>query len=1135
MNYTLKLGMPNLRLPQRLILIMKLTTFILIASLIQVSAAGFAQKITLHEKGTSLKNVFLKLRGQTGYDFICDSKVIEGKEVTINLQNVDLEEALDAVFKSQDLDYSIKDKFVLVTNKVPSVMEKLRDMVRSAITVNAITGTVTDSLGLPLSGASVIMKGKKTYQMLTDNYGSFQFANVMGGEYKLSVTYIGYNKLEKIIQAGEVIEDLRLVLHQATSKLDQVQVIAYGKNTKRFSVGSVATVTAEEIEKQPVTNVLLALQGQVPGLAITPSNGAPGSAVQVQIRGQNSLSVTPGLTQYDQPMFIIDGVPFAPKNENINHLSSFGGGYPYAKYSGMSPFNSINPADIESITFLKDADATSIYGTQGAKGVVLITTKKGKSGDLNLDLTANTGVNIPTRAVEMMNTQQYLTMRREALANDGISLATASPSNYPDLLLFDQNKYIDWFKAYTGKSSRNTDVHASVSGGSPHTNFIVSTGATHASYNFPGDFADNRFTLHTGFHHSTLSNRVSIDFGTDYGYDHNRSAAQPTLGSAISLPPNLPDMIDATGNLVWNYKGADLSGYQKNGFLQQPSNLQTYNLNNSLRVAYRILTGLNFTTNIGYSRYTTTEAQAFPKASQSPDEAVSYASFANGVLQSINIEPQLDYSRTFGKGVFTALIGGTYKKSTGSSTQQNGYDYADDASLGSISSASSITASDASSIYRYVGVYGRLGYLYDQKYILSITGRRDGSSNFGPGRQFGNFGSLGLGWIFSAEDAFKSALPFISYGKLSGNYGTSGSDGVAPYQYQAFWQPTSNANPFQGIRPYNPGNLYNPDYSWDLKKSLNIAFDLGFLNDNLLMNVTWYQNRTGNQLTNYTLPSQSGFNAVLQNFDATVQNRGWEVTLTANPIHKKDIKWSANFNVSANRNKLLAFPGLESSSYASYYAVGKSTSVIYGFKYKGVNPTTGVFEFYKADGTVTSSPNDVPLAMGGDRQEILDPKPTIGGLGNTITYKGLSLYFFFQFAKQDGLNYLGNIYSNSSPGGMVNQPVELLDRWQKPGDLANIQRLTSGYSAASTAAYYFTRSSGAYSDASYIRLKTVSLSYGLPSSFIKKLGIGSCRFYVNAQNLLTITGYKVGDPEQPAGLFLFPLQRTIVSGLSFNL
>jgi hypothetical protein len=332
-------------------------------------------------------------------------------------------------------------------------------------------------------------------------------------------------------------------------------------------------------------------------------------------------------------------------------------------------------------------------------------------------------------------------------------------------------------------------------------------------------------------------------------------------------------------------------------------------------------------------------------------------------------------------------------------------------------------------------------------------------------------------------------------------------------------------------------NLYNPDYSWATKKSWNVALDLGFWNNRLLMNATWYQNRVGNQLTEYTLPSQTGFTSVLENFAATVQNRGLEYTLTSTNISGTDFKWTTSFTISGNRNKLIAFPGLATSSYASLYTIGRSVNEVLGFRYKDVNPQTGVFEFYTAKGAATYNPNFGPASQGGDFEPIadLDPQYT-GTLGNTFTYKKLSLFFIFQFMDQTGPNYLYSIYSlGYKPGGFSNEPVAVLSRWQKPGDITNVEQATTSYfSAASSAANYFPYSSGAYSNASYIRLKTLALSYTLPASLLKKMDMKSARLYINAQNVLLITRYKVGDPELPGQLFALPLQRTIVGGLTVN-
>jgi hypothetical protein len=402
---------------------------------------------------------------------------------------------------------------------------------------------------------------------------------------------------------------------------------------------------------------------------------------------------------------------------------------------------------------------------------------------------------------------------------------------------------------------------------------------------------------------------LNVDFGADISYDQNNipgyGGAQRTL-----LAPNLPDLMDAQGNLLWSYKGVDLTKYQFYGYLKTFSDMHNYNFNNTLRVSYKVLPGLVISANMGYSRNTTSEHSENPDAAQNPANASATASFATNNFQTIIVEPQIEYNHTWGKGVLDALVGGTYKKNIANSTDMQGVGYANDNFLGSINGASTVYTSDGSDIYKYSAGFARLKYVYDQKYIISLTGRRDGSSNFGPGKQFGNFGSAGLGWIFSEESLFKTILPFISYGKLSANYGTSGSDGIQSYQYQSFWQPLGSVSPFQGIKPDVPVNLFNPDYSWALKKSLNTALDLGFFHDRILLNATYYRDREGNQLIAYPLPNQVGLTSVIENLPATIQNSGWEFNLTSNNIKTDKFKWTTTFNISFNRNKLLAFPTL---------------------------------------------------------------------------------------------------------------------------------------------------------------------------------------------------------------------------------
>jgi TonB-linked SusC/RagA family outer membrane protein len=1121
--------------------IMKLTAILLLFGGLSVSAATRAQQITLSEKDASLEKVFKEVERQSGYVFFFDNTWLDkARPVTLQVRDMPLSSALDLCFRDQPLTYSIVGRNIVVR-----LRENERDMLpaNAADTLVVISGRVVDSAYMPLQGASILVSGKDKGGTQTDANGNFSF-RTNSAHPVLVVSYLGFATRE--VRWPEGIKTITIRLHPSSDPLDAVQVIAYGTNTRRFSVGSISTVTSEDIEKQPVNNVLLALEGLVPGLAVTPSSGAPGASVQLQIRGQNTLQGASPLptgalppATYDQPLFIVDGVPMAAQNNNLNQLTSILSGQT-STTAGLSPFNGISPQDIESISVLKDADATSIYGSQGANGVILITTKKGKPGKTQFNVSVNSGPNKITRHTQMMNTPEYLALRHEAIQNDGTSAPT-DPGSYPDLSIFDTTRSHNWFNDFFGGTANTTDLHAQLSGGNNTTTFLLSVGYSHQVFNTPGGFSQDGLFYHSSFHYNSQDHRLNIDVTGDVSYTTNDNSGSPGVTSAFLLPPDLPALLDPKGNLVWNYKGSDISEYQQYAFIKQKYQAGSYLFNNSLTVGYKLLPGLNIRAVLGYNDSRTAETSINPLSAQNPNTgyAQNSAIFTNGAFQTIDAEPQVDYNLTAGKGRLSAIVGGEYKSATNSTNYLEGINYPTDALLTSIAGASYVYGSTGSTIYKYAAGFGRIQYIYNQKYILSLTGRRDGSSKFGPGRQFGDFGSAGAGYIFSEEPSFKKTLPFISYGKLAGNYGTSGGDGVQPYQYLSLWEPIQNTPTFEGIASYKPLNLYNPNFSWDTKRSLNISLDLGFLHDRLLINAAWYLSRCGNQLTGAALPAQTGFGQVLENFPANVQNTGLEFAITSKNITSKNFSWSTSLIISGNRNKLISFPDLNTSPYASTYTIGKPVTELHGYKFAGLNDTTGLYQFYNAAGKIPSDPGALvgtPSTQGGDIVPIGDLTPDYSGsLANTITYKGFSLSFNFQFSKGKGYNYLNSLYANSAfPGEEFNMPEIVQNRWRKPGDHAPIQRASAGYSEASFTASYFARSDGGIGDASYIRLKNVALSYSLPSGFLRRIGVKGLNLYLRGENLLTFTGYKVGDPEMQS-LFNFPLQRIVLGGLSINL
>jgi TonB-linked SusC/RagA family outer membrane protein len=1171
-NYLEKIN-PVIR--RRIIMRINFTTLILIAGMLHVSASSIAQKINLSEKNAPLIKVFDKIRSQTGYDFLVSTSMLkDAKPVNINVRNAELQDVLTKIFNYQNLNFKITDKSVVVFKKeMPAGTSAANKAYTTDMGISFRGQVVNAQTKEVLPGVSISVLGSKI-GTASDNDGYFTLKGVTETSIFI-IQSIGFNKTEIPFAAIENIAGqetlliggtkvsnfdkgyLRFELSPATTTLDETQIIAYGKTSQRYNTGSVATISSVEIEQQPVTNVLQALEGRVPGLTITQTNGAPGAATLTQIRGQNSLSNNPTLpgalqaSSFNQPLYIIDGVPIATQNTNTTTPSLAGApGAGYFRYfGGLSPLNSINPNDIESISVLKDADATSIYGSQGSNGVILITTKKGKSGKEQFDISLNSGPTSASRTAEMMNTAQYLAMRNEADKNGD---HTANITQDPDLTLYDQLKYTDWVKQFYGGTGHHTDLHLSLSGGSENTNYLISGGETHETYDFPGDFADNRLSLHTSFSHKSSDKKFTVDFGTDYSYDYNNSTGSLNAGSAFTLAPNTPNLTDGNGNLIWDYKGYSFDNLPQGGtnpsaYLQQLANTGTSNLNTHMQLAYQLLPSLKLAVNAGYNRITIENFSGTPIASENPaDGYLGTAGFGNNYTETINIEPQLNFSKTIGKGSLNILVGGTYRKNRGEGTSIFGYNYSNDALLHSISGAGGISASDNDAIYKYIAGFARINYVWDGKYILNLTGNRNGSSNFGPEKRFGNFGSAGAGWILTEERFLQKLLPFLSFAKISGNYGTSGSDGIQPYQYQPNWQPVSTFGGYQGVIGYNPVNPLNPTYAWSVDKKFNESLELGFLKNRLYLNFTAYQNKSSDQLVDYTEPITTGFSSITANAPYTVENKGTEISITSKNIVGKDFQWSSSFNISHNANKITKFPDLASSPYANQYVLGRSTSSIPLIPFVGVDPATGLFQYRKADGTVAYNPNNTSgfNNVGGDETKLIDLAPKyIGGLNNTFVYKGFSLSVFFQFSKQMGQNYLYPVYSAAYGGipgvALVNEPAALLSRWQKPGDISQIQRLTAGrYSTldrqAITAANVFDNSTGAYSDASYIRLKNVSFAYSLPKSALKKLFIQGCTFYINAQNLFLITGYKVGDPETQS-IYSIPPQRTIVAGLNLDI
>lgn len=607
-------------------LIVHLTTILLTTMFLQTSAAN-SQTITLSMKNAPLEKVFAEIQKQTGYNFVYRWEVLENsKKIDLSVVNSNIREVLEICLKEQPLIYKIVDRTIIIN-------EKTQKQTPENITV---TGLVTDKMNTPLQGATVKVKDGNT-TTITNESGEFVIKNIDSYS-TLEITYAGYEK-QQIELNGRRLVSVKMDIRA----LDETIVKGYYNTTRRLNTGTVTKVSGEELRSQPVSNPIAALQGRVPGLLITQVNGLPGSNFSILLRGKNSIQ------SGSDPLFIIDGVPFSS-----TALTQLNG-----SLNSNNPFNTINPDNIESIEVLKDADATAIYGSRGANGVILINTKKNGQGKSSLSVNVRTGWGKITNSIKYMNTQQYLEMRKEAFKNDGVIPTIA---NAPDLLAWDQNRYTDWTDVFIGGTARTTNANVSYSGGSANTNFSLSAGYYKETTVFPADLYGKRSSINLNINHRSQDSRFNLTFTGNFSIDKSRLSKQD-VSSYSRLSPNAPPLYDAEGRLIWKENGGSFSNPA--ALFVEEYNGATELLNVRTLLSYQILKNVSVKSSIGYSRTKVDEESFVPIASQNPDfNPRGSASFGNNSSRTLILEPMVEYSSNANRTVRQELVIGSTVQST---------------------------------------------------------------------------------------------------------------------------------------------------------------------------------------------------------------------------------------------------------------------------------------------------------------------------------------------------------------------------------------------------------------------------------------------------------------------------------------
>ncbi|MDJ1472528.1 SusC/RagA family TonB-linked outer membrane protein [Xanthocytophaga flava] len=1030
------------------------------------------------------------------------------------------------------LTHSAEAKYATLTEK-SSIHTSL---IYSVLADHTITGSIKDKqTGDPLPGVSVVIKGT-TQGTVSDKDGKFSLS--VPDNAILIFSFIGYTALERNVGTENT---LTIELTQDTHQLTEVRVVGYGTQTKAEFTGSAARVTGEAIKDVPVQSFDQALSGRAAGVSIAAPNGVLNNPPVIRVRGVNSIS----LSSY--PLVVVDGTPI-----NTGNVSS-------STAVPNNPLGDINPADIESIDVLKDAASTSIYGSRAAAGVLLITTKRGKSGKPRISYEAWGGVSNVVRLPKLLNAEQYIAIKNEAVLNAKILGGNENNDKVASALFF-ENKNEDgspidtrWYD-YIYRIGVSQNHNVSVSGGTKSTTYYFSANYT----NQKGFLEANEFKRKSiRFNidqevNSWLKLKGSVSYNTSY----NESPYAGSLpGSnfflvgvarlAIALPPNVP-AFNPDGSYNISKTNLNTIGMGNNQVVSNFGNpvalleLNRYTSENdriigSFGATAKLLKNLDFTTSYAIDRLRT-ENVSF----DSPTQGNGYASKGavsnvSAVRDNWNWTNTLTYAETFGgKHSLSVLAGYDVQKFTNSSWGATRTQVSDAFFDNYQGNWGAISASDNDLSERaYLSFFSRLTYDWNKRYFVTVNFRRDGNSALGSGKKYGNFGGVSAGWALS-EEAFYKNTPFaavLSNVKLRASWGRVGNGNLS--------------NAFSALELYS-GSLYgsaptwalsqagNQNLGWETSDQTNIGADLGFWNDRLQLELTYFNNNVNGLILSAPQAVSKGIpgGAILSNV-GSMYNRGIEVGINATIIRKGDFTWNAALNYTNLRNEVTALADgntdIVGTTHVSYETtnitrVGHSVGSLYGAKTAGVNPENGRRIFINKKGEKVQYSQVVAPGQsqwtyldgtkasaitGADYYLIGNALPKwYGGLSNTFTYKNFDLSINFTFSG-------GNLIMNGTRATLLDQraynnSTEILKRWQKPGDITDIPRLV--YNDQTSSGSSFPVSTNA-EKADFLRLQNASIGYRLPDVLFTKTGISGIRVYAQGSNLFLLTPYKGTDPE----------------------
>ncbi len=1086
------------------------------------------KKMEFNYDNVPLKRILKEIRSQTGYRFFYNVREIDDRQRTSLKANKEtIREVLDKLAPRAHLDYTINENQIVLTRKV--------------VTTNAppqgreISGTVRDENGTPLPGASIVEKGT-TNGTESDFDGNFSIT-VQDEDAVLVISYIGFTAQE-IPVSGQ--SNFNIVLLESTAALDEIVVIGYGTQLKSDVTGSVSSLRTEDFNPGANVSVDQLLQGRAAGVQISQASSAPGGGLSIRIRGASSLNAG------NEPLYVIDGYPI----DNTPNLGSGNAAQVGNNRSPRNPLNALNPADIASIEILKDASATAIYGSRGANGVIMITTKKGREGKMSVTYDVYTGMQTVAETIDVLSTSEYID------AINALSLDLGNDIVFTDEDIARIGQGTDW-QNQIFRTAPVTNHNLSIQGGSENTSI-------YASFNY---FDQEGVVRNSGIRR--FAGRINIDtkigeraqlginFNTSLVKDNNNIDGVNTNEQAG--PINTAQLYDPTEPI-----------FNEDGSFSQSPNLTINNplslvngissVSETNRTFGTVFLNYDFTDHLSGKFNFGTDRQQTRRDIFNSSQTIRGAD--QGGIANINVlersnylfEYTMNYNKTFNEKHNLTVLGGiTFQQfdTRRFSATINGFPTdeigTDNLALGDTNNDDLFSEKERNSLLSYLG---RVNYSFDNKYLVTASIRADGSSRFGENNRFGYFPSFALGWKLSEENFIPDVFSEL---KLRASWGQTGNQEIGNFNSLLTFRSGPNVVLDGNIEnSVQPARIANPDLKWETTEQLDIGLDVGLFNGRLTTTLDYFSRTTNDLLFNLPLPQASGFPNILTNV-GEVENTGFEILINSTNIVAGDFKWNTSINFSTLRNEVIDLGRIgdeedgrfvtgnvqgvgntsviqEGDPLASYFGY-----VVTGFFQEGddiansaqptAQPGFPIFEDRNGDGVINPD----------DQTVIGNPFPDfIYGIRNSFQYKNWNLDIFFQ--GQEGADLLNvNLIESLYPANFRrNRLAEtILDRWTPQNPDAQWP------SSVNPNAYGASRvNTLTVEDASFLRLKNVQLSYNVPVHNINFLN--SLRLYATGQNLFTITDYSGFDPEANSfggenvriDYSSYPLARTYLLGLT---